>query len=278
MHIPERFLRAVSTHVVKNIIDIDNWQAPLILGIHGPVGEGKTAMCETVLQMLGIKSFLISGGQLESEDAGKPAELVRETYIEASNTILTGKALMSVVLINDFDTGLGDWGKIVQFTVNTQQIFAELMHLTDYPEIVDGKQTLRVPIIITGNNFSSLHRPLTRTGRMSLFEWIPTSEERVKMVQKLFPLLTPAQISELVLHRFKDRPISFFSHLKSSLFDDQLWSLVDKQKPENIIRYIRKNNGIEAINYEVLRDFNYILTIGEQLNKKTYLTNHIKNS
>jgi SpoVK/Ycf46/Vps4 family AAA+-type ATPase len=244
-----------------------------VLGIHGPVGEGKTAMCEAVLQKLGVTPFLISGGELESEDAGKPAKLLRETYMEAGKAITENESLMSTVLINDFDTSLGDWGKIVQFTVNTQQIFAELMHLTDYSETVARQETLRIPIILTGNNFQSLHLPLTRTGRMSLFEWIPTSEEKKEIVQKIFPLLSSSQIDEIVSEKFKGKSISFFTHLKSSLFDDQLWKTIEKYGTKNVIHHIRSNRTFE-IDSTILKNFNHIVAIGELLEKEMHLADH----
>ncbi|MHC1599575.1 MAG: AAA family ATPase [Candidatus Methanospirareceae archaeon] len=153
-HIPERFRRVMTLHIMKNILEIPTARPPLILGIHGPSGDGKTFQCERVLKNLGVKTCLISGGQLESYDAGKPAELIRQTYLQAGEAIRKdNKVQMAALLINDFDTGVGEWGELVQYTVNRQTVFGELMHLVDYPESVENKQTLRIPIIITG--FSS---------------------------------------------------------------------------------------------------------------------------
>lgn len=238
MHIPERFFKAITIHVLKNMLDIDEYNAPLILGIHGRPGEGKTYMCEQALQKIGVKSYLISGGQLESDEAGRPAALIRETYLKAGADMVKGKTLASAILINDFDTGVGNWGKIVQFTINTQQLFAELMHLTDYPESVEGKQTTRVPIIITGNNFESLHLPLLRTGRMWLFEWEPRPEEKFEIVAKVFPFLKNEEIKNLVM-RYERQPISFYSHAKNSMIDSQIWAYAIRNDPSNVIRNIR---------------------------------------
>lgn len=275
MHIPERFFQVVAVHIVKNILDIEGWQVPLILGIHGPSGEGKTFMCENALQQLGVKSLLISGGQLESENAGEPAALLRRTYLEAGKMIAQGSALMTSVLINDFDTGVGNWGKIVQFTINTQQLFAELMHLSDYPETVEGKTTLRIPIIITGNNFGSLHAPLTRAGRMWSLEWKPAPQERVAIVKEIFPLLGPQQIHELVLKHFRDQPIAFFSHLKSSLVDEQVWQLIQIHQPQGVIRYIRTHQDVRLLTLRILSDFDAIVAAGERLNNNARFADHL---
>ncbi len=240
--IPERFYKTITLHILKNLIEIDGYKPPLILGIHGAPGEGKTFMCEQTLRSIGVKSFLISGGQLESENAGEPAALLRSVYKKAGGEMLKGKTLASAILINDFDTGVGNWGKLVQFTINTQQLFAELMHLTDYPEIVENETTPRVPIIITGNNFESLHLPLLRTGRMWLYEWKPEFQEKVNVVERIFSELDKKEIAMLV-SRFDKQPISFFSHAKNTLIDSTIWAHLSLTNPANVIRELRTVNS-----------------------------------
>ncbi len=160
VYIPERFRQAIELHIIKNMLaGRDSIQTPLLLGIHGPTGVGKTYQCECVLTEMGIASFLISGGQLESPNAGEPAQLIRTTYKRASDAMHNKECVQAVILINDFDTACGNWGELVQYTVNRQTIFSELMHLTDYPHSVEGRTVARIPIILTGNNFTRLYSP-----------------------------------------------------------------------------------------------------------------------
>lgn len=273
INIPERFSRIITIHILRNLLDIDGYRAPLILGIHGLPGEGKTYMCEQALQQIGVQSYLISGGELESDEAGRPAALLRDTYKKAGSDMRKGKTLASALLINDFDTGVGNWGKIVQFTINTQQLFAELMHLTDYPEIVAGEQTNRVPIIITGNNFESLHLPLLRTGRMWLFEWSPNLSEKADIVEKIYPFLNRKEIERLVQH-FKNQPISFFSHAKNTMIDSQIWAYATQSSLTNVIRNIRTSN----INLRILtsnQTLKDVIEICEQILADSTLANHL---
>jgi hypothetical protein len=72
IYVAERFRRAVVLHIVKNIMTQSSVRVPLILGIHGPSGYGKTYQCEQILSEMNVASFLISGGQLESGTAGEP--------------------------------------------------------------------------------------------------------------------------------------------------------------------------------------------------------------
>lgn len=63
-------------------------------------------------------------------------------------------------------------------TVNNQIVVGTLMNLSDNPTRVSIGQdwresdiTHRVPIIVTGNDFSKIYAPLIRDGRMDKFYW-----------------------------------------------------------------------------------------------------------
>ncbi|MEE9188301.1 MAG: AAA family ATPase [Anaerolineales bacterium] len=237
--ISKRFQQAVSLHMLKNLLRGVEAQVPLLLGIHGPSGEGKTYQCEHILKDMGVKRFLVSGGQLDNPVAGQPSAFIRQTYIRASESIRSGEATLAVVLVNDVDTGLGTWGKSEKHTINQINVFGELMHLVDYPELVAGNETNRIPIIITGNDFTKLYNPLVRAGRMSAFEWIPSPEEKAEIIQAIYPELTRDECYKLVVElneqlmgelpeQIKFLPVAFFSHLRANLLDEDLWDEVEK--------------------------------------------------
>lgn len=237
--ISKRFQQAVSLHMLKNLLRGVEAQVPLLLGIHGPSGEGKTYQCEHILKDMGVKRFLVSGGQLDNPIAGQPSAFIRQTYIRASESIRSGEATLAVVLVNDVDTGLGTWGKSEKHTINQINVFGELMHLVDYPELVAGNETNRIPIIITGNDFTKLYNPLVRAGRMSAFEWIPSPEEKAEIIQAIYPELTRDECYKLVVElneqlmgelpeQIKFLPVAFFSHLRANLLDEDLWDEVEK--------------------------------------------------
>jgi hypothetical protein len=116
------------------------------------------------------------------------------------------------------------------FSVNQLMVFGELMHLVDYPNSVEGKETLRIPIIITGNDFTRLYEPLVRAGRMTAFEWIPTRDERAEIVGAIFPELSPSECYRLIdeineiLDREQPDKTAFasllLSHPRSTLLDE----------------------------------------------------------
>merc|ERR1719503_255436 len=137
-----------------------------------------------------ISPFVMSAGELESGNAGEPAKLVRQRYREASDIVKKGR--MSTLFINDLDAGAGRMGGTTQYTVNNQMVNATLMNIADNPTNVQlpGQYEVieipRVPIIATGNDFSTLYAPLVRDGRMDKFYWSPTREDRVGIANGIF--------------------------------------------------------------------------------------------
>ena len=68
-------------------MDLPKIKVPLILGIWGGKGQGKTFQCGLAFKKLGIAPIVMSAGELESGNAGEPAKLIRQRYREASDII-----------------------------------------------------------------------------------------------------------------------------------------------------------------------------------------------
>ena len=233
IYIPERFEKAVTLHLIKNkIADGKIINPPLIMGVDGLPGTGKTFQCQKVLQKLDYAPIMITGSELENKNAGEPAELIREKYIKANYKLQTRTSKGVAIVFDDIDVFIGDWGGNVQYTVNRQLVFGELMSLADNPYRVGDQITQRVPIIMTGNDFTKLYEPLTRPGRFERFTWIPQKEEIVDIAtsilyfidNNLVRKLTFALIDMYEKNGLKTIPISFFSHLKTTLVDDAIWA------------------------------------------------------
>ncbi|MEJ2707368.1 MAG: AAA family ATPase [Anaerolineales bacterium] len=281
--ISPRYRQVISLHVLKNLLKQVKVQVPLLLGVHGPSGEGKTFQLEYILRNMGVKRYLISGGQLESEEAGESAHIVRSTYLRAGEAIRSGEYSATVVLINDIDTGLSPSGG-ADYTPHQKAVFGELMHLVDYPTNVEGKDTERVPVIITGNDFTKLYEPLMRAGRMTAFEWIPNMEERVEILTNIYPELSDEECTRLILDlnraveaylpvSMKVLPVAFFAHLRSSLLDEDLWEVIQMDGLENTIINILKGDEPD-LTYGITYD--RIFNKGVELAKSGRLVNHLR--
>ncbi|KAK8448302.1 hypothetical protein SEVIR_8G261433v4 [Setaria viridis] len=104
-YIAPAFMDKLVVHLSKNFMTLPNIKVPLILGIWGGKGQGKSFQCELVFAKMGITPIMMSAGELESGNAGEPAKLIRQRYREAADIIKKGK--MCCLFINDLDAGTG---------------------------------------------------------------------------------------------------------------------------------------------------------------------------
>nr|CAB3488538.1 unnamed protein product [Digitaria exilis] len=97
-------------HIVKNFIAHHlNIKVPLILGIWGGKGQGKTFQTELIFRTMGVEPVIMSAGELESERAGEPGRLIRDRYRTASQ-VIQNQGKLSCLMINDLDAGVGRFG------------------------------------------------------------------------------------------------------------------------------------------------------------------------
>jgi ribulose bisphosphate carboxylase small subunit len=243
-YIAPRFLEKLAVHITKNFLPLPDVRIPLILGIHGRKGEGKTFQCELVYERMGIEVVHISGGELESPDAGDPARLIRLRYREAAE-LVRGRGKMAVLMINDIDAGAGRFDARTQYTVNTQLVNNTLMNIADNPTNVqlpgsyDDNEIHRVPIILTGNDLSTLYAPLIRDGRMEKFYWEPDREDRIGIVGGIFEPdgLSHQHLVQLV-DAFPNQSIDFFGAVRSQIYNEQIRDFIFQVGLENVSRNV----------------------------------------
>ncbi|KAL5204614.1 hypothetical protein ABZP36_009485 [Zizania latifolia] len=238
-YIAPAFMDKLLVHVSKNFMTLPNIKVPLILGIWGGKGQGKSFQCELVFSKLGINPIMMSAGELESGNAGEPAKLIRQRYREAADIIKKGK--MCCLFINDLDAGAGRMGGTTQYTVNNQMVNATLMNIADNPTNVqlpgmyNKEENPRVPIIVTGNDFSTLYAPLIRDGRMEKFYWAPTRDDRVGVCKGIFRTdNVPEEDIVKIVDSFPGQSIDFFGALRARVYDDEVRKWVAETGVENI--------------------------------------------
>ncbi|KAM7263412.1 hypothetical protein ACFE04_001095 [Oxalis oulophora] len=238
-YIAPAFMDKLVVHITKNFLNLPNIKVPLILGIWGGKGQGKSFQCELVFAKMGINPIVMSAGELESGNAGEPAKLIRQRYREAADIIRKGK--MCCLFINDLDAGAGRLGGTTQYTVNNQMVNATLMNIADNPTNVqlpgmyNKEENPRVPIIVTGNDFSTLYAPLIRDGRMEKFYWAPTREDRIGVCTGIFRAdnVPPQDVVKLV-DSFPGQSIDFFGALRARVYDDEVRKWVSEIGVEKV--------------------------------------------
>jgi len=255
-YLPPRFLEEITFHLIRNF-HVSRTHAPLILAIEGMPGSGKTRQCDLALEYLGVESLSIYGYELESQSAGRPAERIRDCYLEASQRIDLESGALCTLVIHDVDTAIGLWGNgfkknaIFQYTVNNQIIHVTLMSLADSPEKVENLPCNRVPIIMTGNDFSLLHGPLVREGRAKIFRWEPTVDEKIEIVKRL---LDGTRIRQEEIISFvqdeSDRSIAYFAQRIDELFNRPLLEEMAKTDPRDVLYRIARGGETSVVSEE----------------------------
>ncbi|KAJ0088152.1 hypothetical protein Patl1_31824 [Pistacia atlantica] len=238
-YIAPAFMDKLVVHITKNFMNLPNIKVPLILGIWGGKGQGKSFQCELVFAKMGINPIMMSAGELESGNAGEPAKLIRQRYREAADIIKKGK--MCCLFINDLDAGAGRLGGTTQYTVNNQMVNATLMNIADNPTNVqlpgmyNKEENPRVPIIVTGNDFSTLYAPLIRDGRMEKFYWAPTREDRIGVCTGIFRTdNVPKEDIVKLVDTFPGQSIDFFGALRARVYDDEVRKWISEIGVEKI--------------------------------------------
>lgn len=247
-YIAPAFLDKVVCHIVKNYIShLINAKVPLILGVWGGKGQGKTFQTELIFQAMGIEPVIMSAGELESERAGEPGRLIRERYRTASK-VVQNQGKMSCLLINDIDAGLGRFGN-TQVTVNNQIVVGTLMNISDNPTRVSTGQewreldiTQRIPIIVTGNDLTTIYAPLIRDGRMDKFYWQPTQEDIVNIVCRMYEKdgITRGEVISIV-EEFPNQALDFYGALRSRTYD------------RSILEWVNEAGGAENLGKRLLK-------------------------
>ncbi len=263
MVIPERFSAMVDAHILGNILDIPHY--PLILAIVGRPGMGKTYQLRNHLNEVEISIFSISAADLESDHAGEPAKLIQQKYIEASASMSRG--VPAVLLIDDIDTTLGEWENHTG-TVNHHDILAFLMHIADNPHFIENVGSLnRVPIFFTGNDFDRLYKPLIREGRANRFDWEPTREEKISIVESIFSLKS-RNVAEMLVDSYPSEKISFFTNLMVSKKTEQLSTIAN----DVIFKCLLTNEAYRKNLYSkycvLTKNIQWELVVRENLKKK----------
>lgn len=254
-YIPLRFRNEILAHLMGVFSSRSN-EFPLILGIFGDPGEGKTYMCEQLLLDFHIQRHNLSISEFEDEFSGVPVKKLREKYDKIVKNYVEHQTY-GVLMINDIDTAIGNWGDLHQYTVNTQHIIGELMQISD----PHNDQKKRIPIIITGNNFSTIYAPLKRSGRIARFYWKPDIEDFRRILETKYIELSQREIAKLInelnsyamdkLHRML--PISFFTALKSKLYKQSMYGILKQQTTLcNMVAHFDNQYKISKIRVEDL--------------------------
>ena len=261
--VPKRFSDEIVLHLVRNARTGIGPPPPLILGIAGPPGVGKSWQTSRVLENLEIGITALATSDLSSSYESEAAEYLTAKYVEASVRCENERKPYALIC-DDVDAAIGKIGDDTTYTVNRQHLSGTLMHFCDKPTKVTVREslldrdikdfylsrgktiragevfeadTVRVPIFFTGNDLVTLYAPLRRPGRMNIFHWIPNDSEKAFVISKILASdLNSVEISQLItacnttaqaLGVIDRLTVAFYANLKSIVSDQYILSQVE---------------------------------------------------
>jgi len=217
----DRFFHQIHIHLVSCYGDNPHW--PVILGIFGRSGDGKSIQLSAALERCNVEILRLNAADLESGLAGEPGKHIARRYATASMAV--AKGIPAALVIDDVDTTVGEW-EMNTGTVNHQQVLAELMHLADRPIDKARNFPRRAPIFVTGNNLARLYPPLRRHGRMNTFTWRPNPLEVRAVAAGILGTVTDMKALDMLAHDFVDEPLSFFAQVHQELIHEEMSGLL----------------------------------------------------
>lgn len=228
VYIPKEFRNKVLKHMILNYSkNLNSFSPPLLLGIQGPKGEGKSFMIMKVCEYYAIRYIPISGAEMCGNLEGDSIKKLMYEYETACINAATDRKF-SCIVIEDFHKSIAACNqKKVSWTSNSDTLIGRIMNLADNPYMHGN----RIPIIVTSNDFTSIYSPLTRNGRMEIFDWQPDEEEKVEIVygifKKFYPNINYDTIKQLVI-TYKSYDIAFFKTLVQEIFWGDCNSIIEE--------------------------------------------------
>ena len=224
--IPERFEVAILKHIISNNVatTVNNLQYPLLLGIQGPYGYGKTFMVKEVCKKYNIAIHPLSTSELSGNWEGDSRKVLKKLY-ESVCAENAEKNRCGVLLIDDFHLTIATEDSIGK-TVNSNILSSYLMNLCDNPVVANTK----TPIIMTGNNYLRIYPAIVRDGRMNLFTWKPTVEEMKPIVRQIFQAKFTGVGDEsinTIMQLYEDINIAFFEQVSQDLMNSMILRAID---------------------------------------------------
>lgn len=237
--IDKEFETKILLHIVSNSLQKN--MSPCFLAIEGKMGEGKTVQTINTCFKHDIHPYYFSSSQLAGNLEGDSIKELKSTY----NYLVEHDRddVFSVIIIDDFHLSIASCEANVSKTVNSQILTNYLMSIADTTKSTPGK---KIPFILIANTFDQLYSPLTRDGRMKLFKWEPSKEQKQNLILKMYNDVLveneKCEFNEFIKENIEES-IAFFGEVKNDIYMDIIEEYLKSEMFADLNEVTRKFNN-----------------------------------
>lgn len=221
--VPKRYATRIVAHVVANYLPNNHYfTPPLYLAIKGAPGEGKTLQALAACNQRGIMVKYMSASELSGEMEAASLEAIKSLYIQAQHLQEQGYCIC--ILLDDFHLGNSSIRGDSSYTVNAELLVGYMMNLAE------SSNQHRIPILLTGNDFSNTYDALLRDGRADIFEWMPSKEEKMAIAQSILqPFVSKWEQRQLddFIKRYVKNNVAFFAQIRNDLRQEIVYNALE---------------------------------------------------
>ena len=223
--VPNTFFMPIYNHLRRYFSSgASGRKPPRLLAIQGPAGDGKTEMTTLVCSHLGCHVLFVAGAALAGKHEGDARNALLNVLDEGLR-LAASDGRPAVLVVDDIDRSVAALLHNTGHTINSQLLIGALHDLGNDRQWAETGPHLRVPIFLTGNNFSCLPETVVRPGRMRFLSWRPSWSDKADMWLPQFGTLRwsdERRVRQLVrCYHDKGEPLAFFIDLLGLYFETE---------------------------------------------------------
>ncbi len=224
--------RAIRRHLFKQVLPSLKGRVERYLIIQGPRGTGKTVSATDASLRYGFAVALLPASMLASEHEGGACSVLNDFMGFAAETSRSRKMRIAIVA-DDFDLSISAADGQMGRTINSLLVTHQLQQLADTQEPRNFDDS-GMPIIFTGNNFTTMRASLFRDGRATWHTHRPTLDDKLAIA---FALFNPRsyddrRLIERLVRTYRDESVAFWRALHSDLMTDRLDDIISRSLPD----------------------------------------------
>jgi len=224
--------RAVRRHLFKQVLPSLKGHTERYLIIQGPRGTGKTVSASDASLRYGFAVLLLPASILASEHEGGATAVLRDFMAYAAD-ISRARRMRLTIVADDFDLSISAADEHTGKTINSLLITHLLQQLADTREPRNYDDS-GLPIIFTGNDFTTMRSSLFREGRASWHTHRPTLDDKLLIAFQLFNPRTfeERRLIERLVRTYRDESVAFWRALHGDMMTERLDDLIERSLPD----------------------------------------------